>query len=149
MSDAIALSIEPTDIDKGRQRLANIKGMERARLKQREISGSGHQLLWLAIAAVGGHKAWSVGYWPISIIIAAIWTFTSVQLFRSIRGEYNSRFGEIIFEDDRAENIDRPTVSIKEFKNFIDSQTEQASSPWNLLEFGEQHYPPAALRKRQ
>ena len=82
MADAIALCFRENDLEEGRAILANVKNMERARIKQREISGTVHQLLWLTIASVGAHKAWTSGYWPIAIIIAAIWTYTSVQIFK-------------------------------------------------------------------
>lgn len=149
MVDAIALRFAHDDIEKGRQILTNIKSTERARIKQREISCTTHQLLWLAIAAVGGHQLWLNGYWPFSIIVAAIWTFTSVQMFWSIRAEYNSRFAEIIFaaETDQVANI--RTITVQLFRTYIDDQTQQASSPLNILEFGEHHYAPAALVKRK
>ena len=62
MADAIALCFRENDLEEGRAILANVKNMERARIKQREISGTVHQLLWLAIASVGANKAWTSGY---------------------------------------------------------------------------------------
>ena len=149
MVDAMALCFAHDDIEKGRQILDNIKSTERARIKQRKISGTTHQLLWLAIAVVGGHQLWLNGYWPFSIIVAAIWAFTSVQMFRSIRAEYNSRFAEIIFADETDNVANKPTITVQLFRSYIHDQTQQASSPWNILEFGENHYAPAALVKRK
>ena len=148
MADAIALCFRENDLEEGRAILANVKNMERARIKQREISGTVHQLLWLAIASVGANKAWTSGYWPIAIIIAAIWTYTSVQIFKSIRAEYKSRFAEIIFADEEATGATQPSITIGLFRQYIESQKEQAASPWNIIELGEDHFAPAVLRKQ-
>jgi hypothetical protein len=148
MTDAIALCFSGNDLEEGRAVLSNVKHKERARIKQREISGTVHQLLWLAIASVGAHKAWTSGYWPISIIIAAIWTYTSVIMFKSIRAEYNSRFAEIIFSDENATGAPQPSITIAVFRQYIESQKQQAASPWNIIEMGEDHFAPAVLRKR-
>ncbi len=144
----MALCFEPDDIKEGRRILDNIKATARARLKQREISSTVHQVLWLAIATVGAHKAWTSGYWPIAIIIAAIWTYTSIQIFRSIRAEYKSRFAEIIFADEEATGATQPSITIGLFRRYIESQKEQAASPWNIIELGEDHFAPAVLRKQ-
>lgn len=147
--DAIALCFEPDDIEKGRVVLEHIKSQERMRIHQREISGTIFQLLWGIIGAVGAHKAWVAGYWPISTIIGIVWLFTSWRMFASIRAEYHTRFAEIIFADENESIRTQPTIEAGIFRQYLTQQKELAANPWSILEFGPNAFPPAITRDQQ
>jgi hypothetical protein len=145
---ALALCLKPDNIDDGLCEVGRIFAAERARIMQRKVSAVLFLVLTLVVGGVLANKALTGVYWSIAVFGGFCWVLKAVSLFKSIRSEHRSRFGELAFSDPTLSAENQPFIEAGVFQGYLSNLEEEALSPWAILGDFSTLYPPAIRRKR-